>query len=77
MYENVYGKTPPRFVTVPLDVDRPCFLTGSKVEWWGHWEVQTGKNIEVLNAWHKKGISDILHLKYEKFISFNIHKCYL
>ena len=29
MYENVYGKTPPRFgenaVTLPLDVDRPCF----------------------------------------------------
>ena len=31
MYENVYGKTPPpRFgenaVTLPLDVDRPCFI---------------------------------------------------
>ena len=31
MYENVYGKTqPPRFgenaVTLPLDVDRPCFF---------------------------------------------------
>ena len=30
MYENVYGKTPPpRFgdnaVTLPLDVDRPCY----------------------------------------------------
>ena len=28
MYENVYGKPPPRFgenaVTLPLDVDRPC-----------------------------------------------------
>ena len=27
---NVYGKTPPRFgenaVTLPVDVDRPCFL---------------------------------------------------
>ena len=31
MYENVYGKTPPRFgenaVTLPLDVNRPCFST--------------------------------------------------
>ena len=30
MYEIIYGKTPPRFgenaVTLPLDVDRPCFL---------------------------------------------------
>ena len=29
MYENVYGKTPPRFgendVTLALEVDRPCF----------------------------------------------------
>ena len=30
MYENVYGITPPRFgenaVTLPLDVDHPCFV---------------------------------------------------
>ena len=31
MYENVYGKTPPprsgeNAVTLPLDVDRPCFI---------------------------------------------------
>ena len=29
MYENIYGKTSPRFgenaVTLPVDVDRPCF----------------------------------------------------
>ena len=25
MYENIYGKTPPRFVTLPLGVEQPCF----------------------------------------------------
>ena len=35
MYENDYGKTPPlRFgenaVTLPLDVDRPCFILNHK-----------------------------------------------
>ena len=30
MYENIYVKTPPRFGenagTLPLDIDRPCFI---------------------------------------------------
>ena len=33
MYENVYGKTPPRFgenaVALPLDVDHPCVIINS------------------------------------------------